>query len=156
MTVSCCTPLKGDSNNWFKAMRAKVVRSDFFFNFTYLKILFQITKYQYFIQIEMQFKKQLICFYTILKEKFSFIFIISLLYKVQTNHRVKIRVLHKKRIFLLKHFIKYFKPYIRGLLEKFTNKFDCERTFRMINVPAKLFIFHFDVFSKKYVKICLF
>lgn len=34
------------------------------------------------------------------------------------------------------------------------DKFDCERTIRMI--PAKLFIFNLDVFSNENIKICLF
>lgn len=43
---------------------------------------------------------------------------------------------------------------IRGFLEKSADKFDCERTTRMI--PAKLIEFKLDVFSYEYVKICLF
>lgn len=36
----------------------------------------------------------------------------------------------------------------------FADKFDCEPAIRMI--PAELFRFNLDVFSKKYVKICIF
>lgn len=35
MTISFYTPLKGDSNGRFGAMWAKIVRLDFFSNFTY-------------------------------------------------------------------------------------------------------------------------
>lgn len=43
---------------------------------------------------------------------------------------------------------------IRGLSEKFVDKFDYERIIRMI--PAKLFRLNLDVFSSKYVKVCCF
>ena len=53
MTISFYTPSKGDSNGLFVAMWARIVRSDFFSNLTYLKISFQQTKYKHFRKIEL-------------------------------------------------------------------------------------------------------
>lgn len=46
MTISFYSPLEGDSKGRFKAMWANFSGCmDFFFKFTYSKILFQTTKY---------------------------------------------------------------------------------------------------------------